>query len=241
MTTENGGPGQLPDRVPAMAMRASDQERERAVDMLRDAAGEGRLTFEELTDRVESALQATTRGELERLTDDLPDASAPAAPAARRELAAPTHRSTVFGDVRRSGPWTVPEHSSWKTCFGDVVLDLREAHVTAAVMNIEARTIFGDVQLLVPEGRRRRSQQDAVRQRSAGGGEVAPAGAPRVTLVGARCSATCESARSDCASAWRSTSSSAARPVEDRRRQLQGAPAGRPTGHGDAPDQRPRA
>lgn len=185
MTTENGGPGQLPDRVPAMAMRASDQERERAVDMLRDAAGEGRLTFEELTDRVESALQATTRGELERLTDDLPDASAPAAPAARRELAAPTHRSTVFGDVRRSGPWTVPEHSSWKTCFGDVVLDLREAHVTAAVMNIEARTIFGDVQLLVPEGVAvdvlSKTLFGSVRQEA---GEVAPAGAPRVTLVG---------------------------------------------------------
>jgi len=168
-----------------MAMRASDQEREQAVDMLRDAAGEGRLTFEELTDRVESALQATTRGELERLTDDLPVASAPAAPAARRELAAQTHRSTVFGDVRRSGTWTVPEHSSWKTCFGDVVLDLREAHVTAAVMNIEARTIFGDVQLLVPEGVAidvlSKTLFGSVRQEA---GEVAPAGAARVTLVG---------------------------------------------------------
>lgn len=185
MTTEDGPPGQLPDRVPAMAMRASDQERERAVDMLRDAAGEGRLTFEELTDRVESALQATTRGELERLTDDLPDVSAHAAPAAGRELAAPTHRSTVFGDVRRSGTWTVPEHSSWKTCFGDVVLDLREAHVTAAVMNIEARTIFGDVQLLVPEGVAvdvlSKTLFGSVRQEA---GEAAPAGAPRVTLVG---------------------------------------------------------
>ena len=185
MTTQDGAPGQLPDRVPAMAMRASDQERERAVDMLRDAAGEGRLTFEELTDRVEAALQATTRGELERLTDDLPDASVPAAAAAGRELAAPAHRSTVFGDVRRSGTWTVPEHSSWKTCFGDVVLDLREAHVTAAVMNIEARTIFGDVQMLVPEGVAvdvlSKTVFGSVRQEA---GEVAPAGAPRVILVG---------------------------------------------------------
>jgi len=168
-----------------MAMRASDQERERAVDMLRDAAGEGRLTFEELTDRVEAALQATTRGELERLTDDLPDASVPAAAAAGRELAAPAHRSTVFGDVRRSGTWTVPEHSSWKTCFGDVVLDLREAHVTAAVMNIEARTIFGDVQMLVPEGVAvdvlSKTVFGSVRQEA---GEVAPAGTPRVILVG---------------------------------------------------------
>jgi len=166
-------------------MRASDQERERAVDVLRDAAGEGRLTFEELTDRVEAALQATTRGELERLTGDLPDASHPAAPTVGRELAAPAQRSTVFGDVRRSGTWTVPEHSSWKTCFGDVVLDLREAHVTAAVMNIEARTIFGDVQMLVPEGVAvdvlSKTVFGSVRQEA---GEVAPAGAPRVILVG---------------------------------------------------------
>ena len=185
MTTEDGAPAQLPDRVRGTAMRASDQERERAVDVLRDAAGEGRLTFEELTDRVEAALQATTRGELERLTGDLPDASHPAAPTVGRELAAPAQRSTVFGDVRRSGTWTVPEHSSWKTCFGDVVLDLREAHVTAAVMNIEARTIFGDVQMLVPEGVAvdvlSKTVFGSVRQEA---GEVAPAGAPRVILVG---------------------------------------------------------
>lgn len=187
MQTQDGAPGQSPDRLPTTAVRASDQERERVVDMLREAAGEGRLTFEELTDRVEAALRAATRHELEELTSDLPQATvgAPASASTGRELAAPAQRSTVFGDVRRSGTWTVPEHSSWKTCFGDVVLDLREAHVTAAVMNIEARTIFGDVQMLVPEGVAvdvlSKTLFGSVRQEA---GEVAPAGAPRVILVG---------------------------------------------------------
>lgn len=53
-------------------MRASDAERERAMTRLRDAAAEGRLTFEELADRVDAAGGAVTRHELERLTEDLP-------------------------------------------------------------------------------------------------------------------------------------------------------------------------
>jgi hypothetical protein len=57
-------------RVPAV--RASDDEREVAMGRLRDAAAEGRLTFEELADRVEAAAGAVTRDDLDRLTDDLP-------------------------------------------------------------------------------------------------------------------------------------------------------------------------
>ena len=44
------------DRPPAI--RASDAERERTVGLLQDAAAEGRLTFEELADRVEAASSA---------------------------------------------------------------------------------------------------------------------------------------------------------------------------------------
>jgi len=185
MTTPDGAPGQLPDRVGAATVRASDLERERTVDVLRDAAAEGRLTFEELTDRVEAALRATTRHELERLTGDLPDAPRPEGPAAGRDLVTALRQSSVFGDLRRSGAWTVPERSSWQTCFGDIVLDLREAHVSASVMTIDAGTIFGDVELLVPEGVavevRCRTVIGGIRQQA---GEIAPDGAPRVILVG---------------------------------------------------------
>lgn len=103
MKTQDGAPGQFPDRFPTTAVRASDQESERAIDALREAAGEGRLTFEELTDPVEAALHATTRSELQGLTADLPEAVLPAPAGAGRELAAPTRQSSVFGDVRRGG------------------------------------------------------------------------------------------------------------------------------------------
>jgi hypothetical protein len=58
-----------PDR-----MRASDRERESAVAVLRMAAAEGRLTIEELDERTAVAYAAATRGELDSLLDDIPDA-----------------------------------------------------------------------------------------------------------------------------------------------------------------------
>lgn len=46
-------------------VRASDAEREHAVDVLRHAATEGQLTMAELDERVGDAYEARTRGELE--------------------------------------------------------------------------------------------------------------------------------------------------------------------------------
>ena len=162
------------------AARASDAERERTIELLRVAAGEGRLTFEELSDRVEVAGGAATRSELDSVIADLP---APAT--VSRETVVPTRNSALFGDLRRSGGWRVPASSRWESLFGDVVLDLREAQVGEAEVEIDAGTVFGDIELLVPEGIavevRMRTvfgdiQQDA--------GEVAPPGSPRVVLSG---------------------------------------------------------
>ena len=64
-----GSGGMDDSRAPAL--RASDAERERAADALRHAAGEGRLTMEELAERLHSAYGAQTRAELERLVADI--------------------------------------------------------------------------------------------------------------------------------------------------------------------------
>jgi len=55
-------------------LRASDADRERVADRLQAAAGEGRLTAEELEGRLELAFSARTEAELEPLTADLPAA-----------------------------------------------------------------------------------------------------------------------------------------------------------------------
>jgi DNA-binding PadR family transcriptional regulator len=53
-------------------IRVSDRDRERATDRLRDAFAEGRLTREELDDRVTAALTARTVGDLRCVIADLP-------------------------------------------------------------------------------------------------------------------------------------------------------------------------
>lgn len=59
-------------------MRVSDAEREATAQRLRDAGTTGRLDTDELEGRLGDAYRARTRGELERLTIDLPPAPAAA-------------------------------------------------------------------------------------------------------------------------------------------------------------------
>ena len=65
-------------------LRASHEDRDRVVELLRVSAGDGRLTADELDERLELALTARTYGELARLVADLPaTGSAVSAPAPR--------------------------------------------------------------------------------------------------------------------------------------------------------------
>ena len=66
-------------------LRASDADRERIANVLREAAGDGRLTMAELDERLDAVYAAKTYAELEPITHDLPATGtdyAPASPAA---------------------------------------------------------------------------------------------------------------------------------------------------------------
>jgi Domain of unknown function (DUF1707) len=78
-------------------MRIADSDRDRAAAQLRDYYAEGRLTTEELDERVSAALSAKTAGELRRLMADLPS-SAPAA-------GGPPYGSQPWGSSRPGPPW----------------------------------------------------------------------------------------------------------------------------------------
>jgi hypothetical protein len=84
-------------------IRASDADRERATARLREHFAAGRLTSEELDERITAALTAKTYGELRQLMADLPE-PAPAAPRAtqRPYPAAPPWMA------RRRGPRFLP-------------------------------------------------------------------------------------------------------------------------------------
>src|SRR4051794_30638261 len=74
-------------------LRASDAERERVVAFLREHALLGRLTDDELEDRIGLAYASVTVGDLERLIHDLPRASRPS-PSARPRAHATPHVAT---------------------------------------------------------------------------------------------------------------------------------------------------
>src|ERR1700734_3716437 len=85
-------------------LRASHEDRDRVVEVLRVSAGDGRLTAEELDERLELAMTARTYGELAKLVVDLPaDGSvasalaprAPQAPQAPRAPRAPRAKEVV--------------------------------------------------------------------------------------------------------------------------------------------------
>jgi hypothetical protein len=131
------------------SVRASDLEREAAVERLRAASVEGRLTLAELTSRTETAYTARTRGELAKVTADLPERrSGPASMQRRR----PTWIVSVFGDVTRRGWWRAEGTVSPMSLFGDVELDLRQAAVPTGNVEIRAVTPFGDIEVIVPDG-----------------------------------------------------------------------------------------
>jgi len=75
-------------------LRASDLDRDRVADRLRNAAAEGRLATDELELRVESALRARTYAQLDRLVEDLPGRSLARRP--RRRLVTLTAHLVVL-------------------------------------------------------------------------------------------------------------------------------------------------
>jgi len=127
---------------------ASDAERERSIALLRDAVGEGRLTLEEFSQRVGVAHAARTDQELANLTRDLPGDRATSVP----PFGAPEQHRALCAHLIRSGPWSLPVHSSWYSIFGTIDLDLRDARPAGPETVLDVFNLFGTVTVIVPEG-----------------------------------------------------------------------------------------
>jgi hypothetical protein len=132
-------------------LRASHEDRDRVVELLRVAAGDGRLTADELDERLEAALTARTVGELAALTTDLPAAGLAAA------VAAPEPKDVVriqcsSGSARRNGSWVVPRRMEVRVSSGSVRLDFTEAVITQPVLQIDADVQSGSLTLVTKPG-----------------------------------------------------------------------------------------
>jgi len=140
-------------------MRVSDADRDQVAEVLREAAGQGRLTFDELDQRLEHAYAAKTYAELETVTHDLPAAgpagSTPGASAVPDARVGGTPASKVsiaiMSEARRSGQWVVPDVYVAVALMGGVVLDLRQALFSQREVTIHAYAFMGGINVIVPQ------------------------------------------------------------------------------------------
>jgi hypothetical protein len=124
-------------------LRASHEDRDRVVENLRIAGGDGRLTAEELEGRVESALSARTLGELAALTADLPSAHA------AKDVIVVEQQG---GKYVRDGTWAVPARIEIRTKLCKVTLDFSEAVLPSSAVRIEADMLHGKLFIVSPPG-----------------------------------------------------------------------------------------
>ena len=137
-------------------LRISDDDRHRVADVLRQAAGEGRIDFEELDQRLEAAYAAKTYADLVPITSDLPaqQGQQPKAPVLRPPGAVVpavsyTNSVAVMSDNTRRGVWTVPEQHTAFAMMGSVTLDLREAQFQVHEVTITAVAIMAGIDIIV--------------------------------------------------------------------------------------------
>ena len=134
----------MPDDRPDL--RASHTDRDRVVDALRVAAGDGRLSAEELDTRLESALSARTLGELAELTADLPVATV----AKGSDVLVIEQRGG--GRYVGEGYWSVPARIELRTRECRVTLDFTHAVITSNVLRIEMDMVHGKLLIVSSPG-----------------------------------------------------------------------------------------
>lgn len=159
----------MPDEPAARFLRVSDAEREHVVGLLQRATGTGLLDIDEFTRRVDTALSAHTRGELNAVLLDLPGLTHPDRPAqVPMPARPPVHRPSpvvtdtgtgdeirsMLGSVSRRGVWDVPAHLVVRTTLGSTELDFTEANIPHDVVDIELEVVAGSVEMWLPAGSR---------------------------------------------------------------------------------------
>ncbi|MFD6189208.1 MULTISPECIES: DUF1707 domain-containing protein [unclassified Streptomyces] len=131
------------------ALRASHTDRDRAVDLLSAAAGDGRLTPEELDERVGAALTARTQGELAALTADLPTAAEGRPVVAAKDV---VRIEQEGASTRRGEGWVVPRRMEIRSAWGEVVLDLARAVIAHDTLHIDLDMRAGVLKVVTRPG-----------------------------------------------------------------------------------------
>ncbi len=140
--------------------RASDADRERAAEQLRRAGGDGRLTLDELDERLGDAYAARTRPDLQRLLADVDEEHTPviARPATGSGLAVRPGPGgsrwvvAIMSGAARAGRWRLAERVTVVSLMGGADLDLNEAELAAEETTITVWSVMGGSDVRIPEG-----------------------------------------------------------------------------------------
>jgi len=139
-------------------LRISDDDRHKVAEVLREAAGEGRIDMDELDERLEATYAARTYADLVPITVDLPvqtAASLPVQPAAEATPsqvvpgAAEERHLAILSGVERKGVWVVPQHLTVNCFMGGADLDLRRAKFAAREVVITVNAVMGGADIKV--------------------------------------------------------------------------------------------
>jgi Domain of unknown function (DUF1707) len=128
-------------------LRVSDAEREHVGKLLQRAVGQGRLTVDEFAERMDAAMAARTRGELNAVLLDLPGFTL-VRPVASDVLELSHH----LGELNRRGPWRVPPRVRLVGYFGSSLLDFADAVLASPTVILELDKTGGSTTIVVPEG-----------------------------------------------------------------------------------------
>jgi hypothetical protein len=146
VTTGYGDEGRVPAPVPEQAVRASDDERHRTVELLGEHAGAGRITLGELEERVRRAYEATTRAGLAALTADLPVPTQP-----QRQRKPSRWLVAIMGGSRRGGRWRLSGRVNVVAIMGGDDVDLRGAEIDGDELLINVFCLMGGPDIYLPD------------------------------------------------------------------------------------------
>lgn len=148
-------------------MRISNDDRERVARVLNDAMAEGRLTVNELEERLDKVYAAKTFGDLEPLLRDLPighqasHLTLPPPSAGTAPVPVPTNRIggrgtssgavAIMSGTGRKGVWTVPPTFTSFALMGGIEIDLSQARFEEAETTIQAFAFMGGIEIRVPD------------------------------------------------------------------------------------------
>jgi hypothetical protein len=145
-------------------LRASDEDREHHAELLRRAAGEGRLTMDELDERLTTVYESRTHNELQRLVADVivpgGHAHATSPVAASGQARMPVRKGeggagwlvSVMSGRERKGRWRVGPHLKVINFMGGSDLDFNDAELADDVVQLTVVAFMGGADIRVPDG-----------------------------------------------------------------------------------------